>query len=67
MGIRKKLEPAETLRIRGELRCEQRDPEGMVDLHAALEKARGQQASAFELRAAMSLARAVQYALQEAP
>ena len=49
---------AETLRIRGELRCEQRDPEGMVDLHAALEKARGQQASAFELRAAMSLARA---------
>jgi adenylate cyclase len=49
---------AEALRVRGELRCEQRDPEGLVDLRAALEKARGQQANAFELRAAMSLARA---------
>jgi adenylate cyclase len=49
---------AETLRVRGELRHERGDGGGIDDLRAALDKARDQQANAFELRAAMALARA---------
>lgn len=47
---------AETLRIRGLLRCEQGDPDGGVaDIHAALSLARRQRADAFELRATEAL------------
>ncbi|HEV7882040.1 MAG TPA: AAA family ATPase [Solirubrobacteraceae bacterium] len=46
---------AETLRIRGALRCEHGDTEGMSDLRAAVEKARAQHAAALERRAAREL------------
>ena len=49
---------AETLRIRGELRAEDGDARGVADIEAALAKARIQEARAFELRAALALARA---------
>ena len=49
---------AETLRIRGEMRHEGGDPGGLSDLRLALAKSHRQEARAFELRAAMSLARA---------
>jgi tetratricopeptide (TPR) repeat protein len=52
------LYSAETLRIRGELRMRGGDAGGVADIEAALEKARLQGARAFELRAALSLARA---------
>lgn len=47
---------AETLRIRGELRCGQRDTGGLHDLEDAVRKAARQHASALEMRAADSLA-----------
>ncbi|MEA2242135.1 MAG: hypothetical protein QOD24_1691 [Solirubrobacteraceae bacterium] len=46
---------AETLRVRGALRCERGDAEGMSDLRAAVEKARAQHAAALERRAADEL------------
>jgi class 3 adenylate cyclase/tetratricopeptide (TPR) repeat protein len=46
---------AETLRIRGALRCERGEAEGMSDLRAAVEKARAQHAAALERRAAREL------------
>jgi tetratricopeptide (TPR) repeat protein len=52
------LYSAETLRIRGELRMRGGDSGGLADIDAALETARRQGARAFELRAAVSLARA---------
>jgi tetratricopeptide (TPR) repeat protein len=52
------LYSAETLRIRGELRMRGGDADGVADIEAALETARRQGAWAFELRAALSLARA---------
>jgi len=48
---------AEALRRRGELRAQAGDAGGIADIENALELARGQQARAFELRAAMALAR----------
>jgi tetratricopeptide (TPR) repeat protein len=48
---------AETLRLRGALRCECGDPEGMSDLRAAVEKARVQHAAALERRADCELRR----------
>jgi hypothetical protein len=49
---------AETLRIRGVLRCEAGDRGGLDDLEAAVQLAHGQSARAFELRAAEALAHA---------
>jgi class 3 adenylate cyclase/tetratricopeptide (TPR) repeat protein len=49
---------AETLRIRGELRGERGHPDALDDTRGALAKAHRQEAPVFELRAAMSLARA---------
>ncbi len=46
---------AETLRLRGELRCRAGDREGLVDLERAIDKARVQHATALELRARASL------------
>jgi tetratricopeptide (TPR) repeat protein len=51
---------AETRRIRGELRVQAADAGGVADIRAALDKARRQEARAFELRAAVSLARATE-------
>jgi adenylate cyclase len=48
---------AEALRRRGELRAQAGDAGGIADIEKALELARGQEARAFELRAAMALAR----------
>jgi tetratricopeptide (TPR) repeat protein len=48
---------AEALRKRGELRANAGDARGIADIEAALDLARRQGARAFELRAAMSLAR----------
>jgi class 3 adenylate cyclase/tetratricopeptide (TPR) repeat protein len=49
---------AESLRVRGELRRERGDPDALDDIQGALAKAHSQQAPMFELRAAVSLARA---------
>jgi tetratricopeptide (TPR) repeat protein len=46
---------AETLRIRGEIRTGAGDAGGVADIEAALDKARRQEARAFELRAAVAL------------
>jgi tetratricopeptide (TPR) repeat protein len=46
---------AETLRLRGTLRWESGDPGGLDDLRHAVEKARRQHASAFQLRASVAL------------
>jgi adenylate cyclase len=48
---------AEALRRRGELRANAGDAGGIADIENALDMARRQQARAFELRAAMALAR----------
>ena len=48
---------AEALRMRGELRANAGDARGIADIEHALDLARRQGARAFELRAAMSLAR----------
>lgn len=46
---------AETLRVRGLLRCDDDDAGGLDDLRAAVAKARSQRAGAFEARAAAGL------------
>jgi adenylate cyclase len=48
---------AEALRLRGELRAQRGEPGAVEDLVAAVAKARAQEAPAFELRAAVALAR----------
>jgi hypothetical protein len=53
---------AEALRLRGELRCEDGDEDGLEDLRAAVETARRQGATAFEARAVASLRAAEAYA-----
>jgi hypothetical protein len=56
------LATAEALRLRGELRCEDGDEDGLDDLRAAVETARRQGATALEARALASLRAAEAYA-----
>jgi tetratricopeptide (TPR) repeat protein len=55
---------AEALRMRGELRANAGDAGGIADIEDALDVARRQEARAFELRAALSLARVPGHAAQ---
>ena len=58
---------AEALRMRGELRANAGDAGGIADIEHALDLARRQEARAFELRAALSLARVPGHSAGRAP